>query len=54
MLDALTVSGTPDDCAVAITRFAEAGVDSLILSDDGAQDPVSALNEIASIARRSG
>ena len=42
MLDALTVSGTPDDCAAAIARFAEAGVDSLILSDDGAQDPVSA------------
>jgi 5,10-methylenetetrahydromethanopterin reductase len=54
MLDALTVSGSPDDCAAAIDRFAEAGVDSLILSDDGVQDPVSALNAIAAIARRSG
>jgi alkanesulfonate monooxygenase SsuD/methylene tetrahydromethanopterin reductase-like flavin-dependent oxidoreductase (luciferase family) len=54
MLDSLTVSGTPDDCTAAIARFAEAGVDSLILSDDGAQDPVSTLNSIAAIARRSG
>jgi 5,10-methylenetetrahydromethanopterin reductase len=54
MLDALTVSGTPDDCAAAIARFAEAGVDSLILSDDGTQDPVSVVNAIAAIARRSG
>lgn len=54
MLNALTVSGTPDDCVTALGRFADAGVDSLILSDDGNQDPTRTLDAIAATARRSG
>lgn len=54
MQDMLTVSGTPGDCIAALARFAHAGLDSIILMDDGAQDPLHTVDEIAALAREGG
>ena len=54
MKDVLTVSGTPGDCVAALARFADAGLDSIVLMDDGVQDPLHAVDEIAALARETG
>jgi len=38
----------------ALARFADAGLDSIVLMDDGVQDPLHAVDEIAALARETG
>lgn len=49
-LAAFTISGTHADCATRITEFGRAGVDSLVIMDDGAGDPFERLETAAAIA----
>ncbi|MCU1478723.1 MAG: hypothetical protein JWQ64_3416 [Subtercola sp.] len=50
----VTVSGTPSDCADAIRRFDQAGLDTLVMMDDGISDPHQFVNAVASVARAAG
>ncbi|MFD1713846.1 LLM class flavin-dependent oxidoreductase [Amnibacterium flavum] len=51
---AVTVSGTPDDAAQALIAHAEAGVDSLVVIDDGSADPAELLSGYVDAAKRAG
>ncbi len=54
LLATFAVAGTPAECAVGLRRFAEAGVDSLVVMDDGATDPRLVCDGIADAAGRAG
>lgn len=51
---AVTVSGTPDDAAEALLAHADAGVDSLVIIDDGSADPAELLAGCVNAAQRAG
>lgn len=51
---AVTVSGTPDDAASALLAHRDAGLDSLVLIDDGSADPAELVAGIHDAARRAG
>lgn len=51
---AVTVSGTPDDAAAALLAHRDAGVDSLVVIDDGSADPATLLAGYIDAARRAG
>jgi 5,10-methylenetetrahydromethanopterin reductase len=50
ILDTFTVAGTIDHCVRGIRRFADAGLDSLIVMDDGSEDPHVVVEKAARVA----
>ena len=48
----VTVSGTPDDCAQALLAHRDAGVDSLVVIDDGSTDPDAVVAGLVDAASR--
>jgi len=51
---AVTVSGTPDDAAAALLAHRDAGVDSLVVIDDGSADPQGLVAGLVDAAARAG
>lgn len=49
-----TVAGTPAECAAELLRFAEAGVDTLVIMDEGVTPPELLIAKIAQAARLAG
>lgn len=47
-----TVSGTDDECVAGLRRFADAGLDTLVVLDDGTGDPSATVDDITEIARK--
>jgi 5,10-methylenetetrahydromethanopterin reductase len=54
ILDAFTVAGSFDDCVRGIRRFADAGLDSLVVMDDGLGDPASVIDRLSLVADAAG
>lgn len=54
IVGAVTVSGTPDDAAQALLAHRDAGVDSLVIIDDGSADPDSLIEAVEDAGRRAG
>ncbi|MGB4137675.1 MAG: LLM class flavin-dependent oxidoreductase [Microbacterium sp.] len=53
-VSAVTVSGTPDEAAAALLAHRDAGVDSLIVIDDGSADPAELVRSLVDAAERAG
>lgn len=51
---AVTVSGTPDDAAEAVLAHRDAGLDSLVVIDDGTADPDVLVSSLVDVASRAG
>lgn len=49
-----TVAGDDADCVAGFQRFAQAGLDTLVVLDDGASDPCALVEDVAAVARMSG
>lgn len=47
MLRTFTVAGTSAECAAGLVRFEEAGVDTLVVMDDGVTEPATLIDGIA-------
>lgn len=54
ILDTFTIAGDPDRCVAGLRRFAEAGLDSLVLVDEPSVPADQALTAAAECARRAG
>lgn len=54
LLATFAVAGTPIECAAGLQRFADAGVDSLVVMDDGSTDPDLLCDAIADAAVLAG
>lgn len=53
-VSAVTVSGTPDQAAETLLAHRDAGVDSLIVIDDGSADPADLVRNLVDVAERAG
>lgn len=53
-LAAVTISGTPDDAAAGLLAHRDAGLDSLVVIDDGSADPAELVAGITDAAARAG
>jgi 5,10-methylenetetrahydromethanopterin reductase len=51
---AVTVSGTPDDAATALLAHRDAGVDALVVIDDGSAEPEELVGALIDTATRAG
>ncbi|WP_454049387.1 LLM class flavin-dependent oxidoreductase [Cellulomonas sp. Marseille-Q8402] len=54
LLRTFTLAGTPDDVAAGMGAFADAGLDTLVVMDDGVSPAAEALDRAAACARRAG
>lgn len=50
----VTLAGDPERIAAGMTAFADAGLDTLVVMDDGVGDPLRVLDDAATCARRAG
>ncbi len=50
----VTVSGTPDDAAAVVRAHRDAGLDSLVVIDDGTADPDRLVTSLVDVASRAG
>lgn len=53
-VSAVTISGTPDEAAASLIAYRDAGVDSLIVIDDGSADPADLVRNLVNVAERAG
>lgn len=54
IVSTFTVAGTPDECAAAVARFRDAGLDSLVVRDDGDGDVSELLTRAQTAATAAG
>lgn len=54
LLRTFTLTGTPDECADGMRAFAAAGLDTLVVMDDGVSPAADVLDRAAEAARRAG
>ncbi len=54
MIAAVTVSGSVDDCARQMRALYDAGVDTLVVTDDGSRDPQQLAADVIRCAQRAG